>query len=147
MKPFRFNLDRVLEFQAAQLRAEEVKLQILNEEAATLRRTSESLDQSRASEEDKVRNATVLNGSDLQSLELYRRQIQIQKQRLRDRLADVAKRLEAQREQLLKVRRKHRLLEKLKERRLQEWTIESSKELEQIASESHLARFVREQER
>ena len=147
MKPFRFSLDRVLEFQAAQLRAEEVKLQILNEEAATLRRTSESLDQSRASEEDKVRNATVLNGSDLQSLELYRRQIQIQKQRLRDRLADVAKRLEAQREQLLKVRRKHRLLEKLKERRLQEWTIESSKELEQIASESHLARFVREQER
>ncbi len=147
MKPFRFNLERVLEFQAAQLRAEEVKLQILNEEASNLRSALESLDEGCAEEEDKIRHATVLAGSDLQSLELYRRQIQGQKQRLRDRLADVARRLEAQREQLLKVRRKHRLLEKLKERRLQEWTIKSSKEIEQIASESHLARFVREQER
>ena len=147
MKAFRFNLERVLEFHAAQVRAEEVKLQVLNDQAANLRRASESLDQSRAAEEDKIRHATVLEGADLQALESYRKQVQRQKEHLRDRLVDLEKRLDAQRDQLLKARRKLRLLEKLRERRLQEWTIEANKELEQIASESHLARFVREQDR
>ena len=145
MKTFRFNLERVLEFQAARLLAEEVKLRSLNDEAANLQHASESLDQSRTVEEDKVRHATSLAGSDLHSLEAYRRQVERQKENLRQRFADVQKRLAVQREQLMIARRKHRLLEKLRERRLQEWTVESDREIEQIASESHLARLVREQ--
>jgi hypothetical protein len=46
---------------------------------------------------------------------------------------------------MLEARRRCRLLERLKERRLTEWTAGRDHELEEIAAESYLARWSRRQ--
>jgi hypothetical protein len=44
---------------------------------------------------------------------------------------------------MLEARRRYRLLERLQERQLHEWQLLSSRELEQLAAESHLAGLAR----
>jgi hypothetical protein len=44
---------------------------------------------------------------------------------------------------MLEARRRCRLLERLKEHRLTEWTAERDREVEEIAAESYLARWSR----
>ena len=44
---------------------------------------------------------------------------------------------------MLEARRRCRLLERLKERRLAEWTAERDQELEEMAAETYLARWSR----
>ena len=45
---------------------------------------------------------------------------------------------------MLEARRRCRLLERLKERRLADWTAERNRQLEEVASESFLARWRRD---
>jgi flagellar export protein FliJ len=77
-------------------------------------------------------------------LDAYRVQTGRRKEALRQRLVEARKQVAAQRERLLEARRKHRLVEKLRERRVAEWVMESNREIEQNAAESHLARLSRE---
>ena len=46
---------------------------------------------------------------------------------------------------MLEARRRCRLLERLKERRLAEWTTARDRELDELASESYLAKWNRQQ--
>lgn len=144
MKAFRFSLDRVLEWRASQLLVEEAELRKLTEHAASLELTAASLEQSRVAAEEKVRNSTHLDGWDLKALGAYRRQIDKQRESLQARLKEALKKVVVQREKLLVARREHRLVEKLRERRLVEWTAESNREIEQNAADSYLAKFNRE---
>jgi hypothetical protein len=47
----------------------------------------------------------------------------------------------AGRSAMLEARRRFRLLERLKQRRLEDWRLAGDKELEELASESYLARW------
>jgi hypothetical protein len=144
LKAFHFSLERVLEWRASQLLIEEAELRRLSEQASALELSAASLEQSRLASEDKVRHASYVDGWDLKALEAYRRQTQKQREVLQARLKEALKLVVAQREKLLAARREHRLIEKLRERRLVEWTTESNKEIEQNAAESYLAKFNRE---
>ena len=54
---------------------------------------------------------------------------------------DGAERMAAGRSAMLEARRRFRLLERLKQRRLEDWRLAGDKELEELASESYLARW------
>jgi len=144
LKAFQFSLDRVLEWYAARLLVEESQLRRFTVQLTDLERAAESLEQSRASAGDEIRQATFVDGRDLTALDAYRVQTGRRKEALRRRLVEARKQVAAQRERLLEARRKHRLVEKLRERRVAEWMMESNREIEQNAAESHLARLSRE---
>jgi flagellar biosynthesis chaperone FliJ len=144
LKPFQFKLERVLEWQAAQLLIEEVELRRLRREVADLASAATALEASRLEAENKLRGETRLNGSDLRALEAYRLRLRKQEESLRARRVEAEKRVSAQMERLLTTQRKHRLLEKLRKRRHDEWLLESNREIERVAAETYLARFSRE---
>ena len=65
------------------------------------------------------------------------------KPRSRASASSPRKKLGEQQKVMLEARRRCRLLERLKERRLAEWTAERDRELDEIAAESYLARWSR----
>ena len=61
------------------------------------------------------------------------------------RRVECASKLADQQKQMLEARRRCRLLERLKDRRLLEWTAARDHELEDIAAESYLSRWSQNQ--
>ena len=144
MKAFHFSLERVLEWHAAQLLVEEAELRRIGAQAVALERAAVSLDEARTAAENGVRLLTPISGSDLKALAAYRLTAEKRRQMLLEKLIETQKQVVAQRGRLMEARRKHRLVEKLRERRLTEWTMESNREIEQNAADSYLAKFNRE---
>jgi flagellar export protein FliJ len=141
MRAFRFPLDRVLEWYREQCTVEETRL------AAAITALNAALESIARLEAERraVDCELVTRGSiaarDLAAWGLYRlRCTQLAAQLERDRL----QRKSAADDQRIKVqaaRRRLRLLEKLRERRLAEHILEEDRELEQLAGESYLARW------
>jgi len=144
LKAFHFRLERILEWHAARLLVEEAELRRITAQAVELERAAMVLDQGRTEAENGVRLLAQINGSDLTALAAYRLSAEKRRQILREKLIETQKLVIGQRGKLMEARRKHRLVEKLRERRVTEWTMESNREIEQNASESHLARLSRE---
>lgn len=143
MKTFRFNLERVLEWRAIQLRAAEEKLAQLQRELALVsRREQEALLEYRG-HEGRLISSPVLEGSDLHALALFRERTERLRQALRTQKTQGEGLIAEQRRHLLKARGNHRMLEKLKERRLRNWMYLHDREIESIAAEVHLANWVR----
>jgi hypothetical protein len=87
----------------------------------------------------------MVSGRDLSALAGYRRYVQAHGRKLETQRAEAQKQLEAQQNAMLEARRRCRLLERLKERRLSEWQFACDRELDQLASESFLALWGRRQ--
>ncbi len=141
MTSFRFPLEKVLRLRYTQLELEEARFRRQAAELATLDRALAEMEASAIGAEADLRAQKVVTGRDLAALGGYRmavkeREEQIVQQR------DACRRLVAERQAaMMEARRRFRLLEKLKERRLGEWEKARDRELEEIASESFLARW------
>jgi flagellar protein FliJ len=144
MKTFRFPLQRVLEWRALQQRVEEDKLAGLQQQMASLLQVREQLAAARNRSESHLFASGSVAGSDLQSWALYQARLAKQQELLRTRLAQCEKLILEQRQRLLKARTDHRVLEKLKERRLRQWVYLNDRELEDTAAEAYLAKWGRE---
>ncbi len=144
MKSFRFPLQRVLEWRALQLRAEEEKLAALQQQLTALRQQAQELSTACTNSQAGVLGATSIAGSDLQSLAAF--QVRVRKQQ--ELLQQMAVKCEAvvadQRQRLLKARTSHRILEKLKERRHRTWIYLNDQEIEETAAEAFLSKYIRE---
>ncbi|MGA7236386.1 MAG: hypothetical protein WBY44_11945 [Bryobacteraceae bacterium] len=144
MRAFRFPLQKALELRARQLELEEVKFQRAAAALATVDRERELLLSARTEAEALVRGAAPIPGEDLAALGAFRRHTETEQKRIAQRRAQSEKALEDQRGVMLEARRRHRLLERLKERRHAEWSAAAAKELEEIAAESYLAQWRRD---
>ncbi len=71
----------------------------------------------------------------------YRLAVQRQNAEIGARRARQAERVVAQQTALMEARRRCRLLEKLKEKRFEEWRAAGERQIEDLASESFLARW------
>jgi hypothetical protein len=78
-------------------------------------------------------------GGDLTALGAFRVSAQKREEILQSRRAQCEKELAARESAMLEARRRLRLLERLKERRLSEWRAQCDRELEQDAAEAYLA--------
>ena len=145
MKSFRFSLDKVLEWRRTQLELEEARYRQQVEALAALDRERARLEASGAAAEQQVRAWNPVAGCELEALGTFRLHMKHRELDLARPRADCLKKLAAQQKAMLEARRRVRLLERLRERRLSEWTHERDRELEELASESYLAGWARQE--
>lgn len=141
MTAFRFRLEKVLQWRATELTLAESRFEQQTAAVAAIDRARAALDAASIRAEVMVRDSPHVEGADLAALAAFR-------QHTRARLSELsAARVPAQREldarcaAILDARRRVRLLERLKTRRQAEWKEAFDRELDQLASESYLARF------
>ncbi|HEX4230575.1 MAG TPA: hypothetical protein VHZ07_18000 [Bryobacteraceae bacterium] len=144
MKQFEFRLQRVLELRSQQADHERVRLQSLSNGRVRLTRDRDNLVRQRSIAASEVRGATSISGSDLSALASFDRYLQKRRSVLDKQLTQLEQQIALQTATLREAERKVKLLEKLKQRRLADWTAERDKELESAAAESYLARFLNE---
>jgi hypothetical protein len=143
MQRFHFRLASVLGWRTLQFEIEQSKLEAL---FAERRRSEEDL--TRLSEQrreaDRLLGSDSVEGQALAALDSHRYALERAAARLRTAAADCDRRIAAQRARVLEAERRVRLIERLKELRLAEWQSGHNRELESLASEMFLAKWVRE---
>lgn len=143
MKAFRFTLHRVLDWRRRQLEIEDAKFRQMTATLAELDRTRAAAEAEAIRVEVEVRHSPAILGRDLAALDGFRIAAKKRLQEIDARRVECRKNLDQQRAAMLEARRHCRLLEKLKERRHQEWQTERDREFEALAAESFLAGWSR----
>jgi flagellar export protein FliJ len=143
MTRFHFPLQRVLDWRRTQLEVEEAKFRQAVATLSALDHAGAELDASAVRTECEVRRWDPVGGGDLAALGAYRLRVRSEKARLQAKRSECARAVAAQQAAMLEARRRFRLLERLKERRLAEWKTAQERELEEIASEAYLAQWGR----
>ena len=147
MRSFRFRLERALDWRRMQFELEEAaykrELASLNE----LDRAGAALSSEAALVEARIREAPDVSGGDLIAFGSYRLGLAARKEDLKVKHAEASRRAAEQQLSMIAARRRFRLLEKLREKRLEEWTQSESRELEELAADSYLARYCRDRGR
>ena len=110
---------------------------------AEIDRERAELDATGQRTEAEVRQFTRIDGGDLSALGSFRLQVKARTRALAGKSVECQKELAVRQAALVEVRRRCRLLDRLKERRLTEWKSAAEKELEQLAADSHLAQWTR----
>ncbi len=141
MKSFHFRLEKVLEWRRTQLELEENNFRKQVAALAELDRQAAEIEAAGKRSESIVRAWNPVAGSELEALDRFRLHVKNRELEMQVPREEARRRLAAQQQVMLEARRRLRLLEKLKERRLAEWRAECNKELEEMASESFLARW------
>ena len=139
MKRFSFPLDRIMHFREAQVATEKQKLMLLNQQLARITETINQLRASRTTAEETLAFSDRIRGLDLNVLSAYRAAVGQREQALLRTWAEIESRIIEQRRQVVQIRRQHRLLEKLRARRLSEWVGEANRETEQLTAECFLS--------
>lgn len=143
MTSFHFRLEKVLGWRRTQLELEEARFRRQSAALEELDRQRARLQASIICTEAEIRSWAPLTGGDLAALDGFRLRVRKEEKALAARRSAAEQKLEIQRKTMLEARRRYRLLERLSERRLVEWQAARDIELEQLASESHLAALAR----
>ena len=144
MKPFRFRLEKVLEWRRLELAREEAQFRQQTAALAAIDRSRAELEAGGIRAESEIRQMRGVAGSELCALDAYRLEVRRGQARLAEKRRE-CERLVAERQRaLVEAQRRCRLLERLKERRLDEWKHELDHELQELGQESFLARWNRE---
>jgi flagellar export protein FliJ len=142
--PFRFPLDRVLDWRRIQMRAEEEKLAIEQQKLDQVTQRIQTLASAEMRSEWDVRKLETAGAGDLRALSAFQTRARKMNEALIAEKQKCEKQIVAQRARLIKARKDFRILEKLKERRHKTWMYLSEREIENIAAEAHLSRIARE---
>jgi flagellar export protein FliJ len=144
MTGFHFRLDKVLEWRRTELELAELRFRQQAGAMGDLDRQRAEIEASGIRTELEVREWQGVNGRDLAALGAFRLFVREREAEIDRKRADCRKVLEQRQSEMMEARRRCRLLERLKERRRLEWEKSRDRELEQLASESYLARWARE---
>jgi len=143
MNSFRFPLQKVLDWRQTQLELEEARFKQQLAALAALDAEHAALEAAGIKAEIQVRDWSALDGSDLAALGSFRLRVKQKEEQNDIRRRECRSHLEAQQSAMLEARRRCRLLERLKDRRRAEWQSAQDRELEQLASESFLAKWAK----
>ena len=143
MKAFQFPLAKALDWRRIQLELEEARYKQQIASLAGLDRQRAEVEASGIRAEIQVREWSPIAAGDLSALGNFRLHIKSQESEIARRRFEAAQKLAEQQKLMLEARRRWRLLDRLKDRRLTEWTTGRDREVEQIAAESYLARWHR----
>ncbi len=151
MKRFDFPLERVRRWRQTEMDLEQAALEALFAERHRLEQAARDLeDRVRAAREALWQSATpgaTVNPRRLVELDEYRSYVRREQNRLRRLGQQLHVQIVQQQAKLMEARRRHRLLDRLRERALAEWEAGYQKELEETASELYLAKQARERRR
>jgi hypothetical protein len=143
MNSFRFPLQKVLDWRHTQLELEEARFKQQLAALAALDRERAGWEAAGIKAEIQVRDWTPLAGRDLTALGNFRLNVKQRESEIDTRRLECRKSLEAQQGAMMEARRRCRLLERLQNRKRAEWQSARDHELEQLASESFLAKWGR----
>ena len=144
MKKFSFPLQRVLDLRRQQAELERAKLQPFVVRLQKLEAAREYLRNQAHAASASVRSAHSVTGGDLAALGRYERYTDGRIRLLDQHELELRKHIEAQQMVVREADRKVKLLENLRDQRLIEWTAQRDKELEEVASDSYLAKLLSE---
>ncbi len=144
MKAFRFPLDRVLHWRTLQCELEEAAGTRLAAQRAQVAEQLSNISVLRKEAADSVTQQTMVDACDFQTLANFNVWAEQQKIKIRERAEKLRLEAEAQLVRTAEARRKRKLLEILREKRLTEWTALRDKDDEQAAADSWLSRFAAE---
>jgi hypothetical protein len=144
MAQFQFSLEKVLRWRSVELAAEEAKLKALVQEQLHLQTKLAEVSAERSKLISSLASLPNLRGDDLRTLTACGLRMRRGAEDLAQKLLRCGRELPIQRKKYGEAKRRVRLLEELKDRRLQEWKYQESVLLEELASESFLANWNRE---
>lgn len=139
MTRFQFRLQSVLRWRQAQLDAERAKLEQLVAEQRKVNAAVEALRNERAQAKAFLSGKSDLQGVELRLVSSFLLGVEARAAKLRDHLRAITQSVEAQRKQVARADRNVRLLNKLREKKLEEWKQEADREIETLAQESWMA--------
>jgi flagellar export protein FliJ len=143
MKTFQFPLQRVLEWRALQMRAEEEKLGTLQNKLAEVLHRENALVLAELNAEMNVLRQATVPGSEFRTLAAFQVRIRNERISLLTKRRTLEGEIAEQRKRLLKARKECKTVENLKERRKKQWIYLSDRELENTAAESYISNWVR----
>jgi flagellar export protein FliJ len=143
MTSFRFRLGKVLDWRRQQMEHEEAGFKQQTAALAEMDGVRAALEAAGIHAELEVRTWSPLAGNDLIALAGFRLHTRKQEQEIARLRAEAQTNLDARQATMLEARRRCRLLERLRERRLAEWQTAYDRELEELAGESYLAGLAR----
>ncbi len=132
-----------MEWRESQLEIELAALGRLTAEGLAIDQRREQVEAECRSAEKSLVAGRAVEAQQLAALDGFRIWAHQESERLVRKRAECEKRIDDQRRQVIEARRRFRLLEQLRERRLTEWSGEFSRELESLAGELYLARRAR----
>jgi flagellar export protein FliJ len=144
MAHFQFSLEKVLRWRSVELTAEEAKLKAMLQVQLHLQTQLADVSAERSKLISSLGSMPDLRGDDLRTLTACGLRLRRTAETLAQRLLQCGRELTKQRRKYSEAKRRVRLLEELKDRRLQEWKYEDAARLEELASESFLANWNRE---
>ena len=130
MKTFQFRLARVLDWRRTELEMEETRLKQLRAAQAALDREKAELESARQNAGRSILARPSVDGAELQLLSGYNAAVKILGARLDEKRRAGEEAAAAQHQKLLAARRRLRLLENLRDRRLHEWKYETERQME-----------------
>lgn len=141
MKRFSFSLDRVLAWRRIEARRERLRWEQIRAELRAIDAERDALRAERKDAAARLRSARSALGEELEALDRFRRYVDAEQARLERKRAECERRLIEQSRVAAAKERDVKILEHLRERRLQAWKIEADREIEQQAAEAFLARW------
>ena len=141
MKAFEFRLERIADYRRQQAELAKNELQKLNSLLDRLAQERRNVEQRAAEARTKTLGRMDLTGRDLSALSAYGEHMARIVQEIERKKAEVAKQIDKQRSVVMEAERNVKLLDRLRDRKFQEWRAESDRELDAIAADSHLARL------
>lgn len=144
MAKFQFSLEKVLRWRSVELAAEEAKLKAFLQEQLGLQTKLAEVSAERSKLISSLGAMPGLRGDDLRTLTACGLRLRRTAEDLAQQLHRVGRDLARQRKTYSEAKRRVRLLEELRERRLAEWKYAEAALLEELASESYLANWARE---
>ena len=146
MKRFEFSLGRVLDLRRQQASVEQARLQALLRTFQQLHALKAALNKQLADSRNSLQTSPT-TGEDLRLFVEFDRHIHARCARIDRDIQLVHRQVQEQRIKTQNADRQVKLLEKLKGKKLAEWTHLHDKELEELASDSYLARLFAERRR
>ncbi len=140
MKPFRFPLERVLEWRREELETEQAALKALHAEKERTHSQRRSLVENLEAEQRALVASPSVSSQALAALESWKGWVRGEIRRLESYLQELDRRIGWQRHKTLEAQRRVKLLERLREKAHRKWKAELDRELEAFAAEAFLAR-------
>lgn len=139
MKNFQFRLAGALRLRETQAQVEQSRLTQLIAEEQKIKNFLAALEHERRSEVSRLHGASEVAASELRALSSFLVGMEARTLDLQNALAKQARIVQEQRIRLLRAQRNVRLLIKLREKKLREWTAEAEREIENVAQDAWLA--------
>lgn len=141
MKRFAFTLEAALEWRKHRMEAEQARLQSLEAERLAVIEAMRQVDQSWEQAQQQLLAAKMVDAFELTAIEGFHKASDAQRLRLRREQDRLERAVREQQGRLVEASRQYRLLEKLRQRRREEWQRAVDKQLEDEAGELYLAQW------